>query len=224
MPAPGPRQSKRDMGIRVNRRGYRHSAGLVAHLTTHRHGGLTRRRSADGKVIGCADLPPGDGHPVLVVPGLGADDDYLEPMRFWLRRLGYGAICSGLAVNPGWSEGAVLHLGEVASDEFEHRGQRVTIIGHSLGGVLARSVAIRWPSIVDHVITLGSPIGALNIEMPANVRMSAIYSRADSIVRYPQAIAPELHSRNIEVTGTHNGLAMNRSVYRHLRELLVNPV
>lgn len=168
------------------------------------------------------DVPRGDGHPVLVVPGLGAGDDYLEPMRSWLRRIGYRAIRSRLIVNPGWSQRVVLHLGEVASEESERAGRPVTIIGHSLGGALARSVAIQSPSTVRHVIALGSPIQMLNPKVPATVRMSAVYTRSDSIVRYPHAVAPERHARNIEVTGTHSGLAMNRSVYRHLGELLAD--
>ena len=59
-------------------------------------------------------VPRGDGHAVLVLPGLFAGDRYLQPLRGWLGRVGYRPILSGLARNPGWSESLVRELGELA--------------------------------------------------------------------------------------------------------------
>src|SRR5437588_10356021 len=61
------------------------------------------------------NVAPGDGHSVIVLPGLGGGDAYLEPMRGWLRRIGYHAVRSGLRFNPGWSERLVDTLGEPAN-------------------------------------------------------------------------------------------------------------
>jgi pimeloyl-ACP methyl ester carboxylesterase len=84
-------------------------------------------------------------------------DRYLSPLRDWLRRIGYSPVPSGLEQNPGWSEPLVNDLGELAETHFRRTGQRVTIIGHSMGGLQGRAVAARRPRVVRHVIALGSP-------------------------------------------------------------------
>ena len=165
-------------------------------------------------------VPRGDGHPVLALPGLFAGDRYLEPLRGWLRRVGYTPVRSGLERNPGWSEQLVRELGDIAEEAFERRGQRVTIVGHSMGGVLGRSIAQRRPHVVDHVIALGSPLGMVRGRTAEDIRLTAIYSQADRIVRHPGARAREPHAENIEVRGSHIGLAFNPEVYRHLARLL----
>jgi pimeloyl-ACP methyl ester carboxylesterase len=81
---------------------------------------------------------------VLVLPGLFAGDGYLQPLRRWLWRVGYTPLRSGLKRNPGWSPEVVHELGELAEGGFLRSGQRVSIIGHSLGGLIGRSVALRY--------------------------------------------------------------------------------
>jgi len=164
-------------------------------------------------------VPRGDGHPVLVLPGLLGGDRYLEPLRGWLRRVGYAPVASGIDRNPGWSEELVRELGKIAERAAARDGRRVTILGHSMGGVQGRSIAVRRPDIVQHVIALGSPIGR-GRPAPAGVRLTAIYSRTDRIVGHPGAVARERHAQNIEVRGSHIGLAFNPEVYRHLGRLL----
>lgn len=165
-------------------------------------------------------VPRGDGHPVLVLPGLGGGDRYLEPLRGWLRRVGYTPVRSGLRRNPGWSESLVRELGDVAEAAAQRSGQAVTIIGHSMGGVLGRSIAARRPTLVRHVIALGSPLGFGGGRAATGVRLTALYSRADRIVRHPGAMSRDAGARNIEVRGSHVGLAVNPEVYRHLARLL----
>jgi triacylglycerol lipase len=168
-------------------------------------------------------VPRGDGRPVLVLPGLLGGDRYLSTLRDWLRRTGYTPVRSGLERNPGWSEELVSELGEVAETNFERSGQRVTIIGHSIGGLQGRSVAARRPRVVRHVIALGSPLMMTRSHLPAQVRMTAIYSRDDRIVRHPSALARDPRANNIEVTGSHIGLAFNPAVYRVLARSLSAP-
>ena len=165
-------------------------------------------------------VPRGDGHPVLVLPGLLGGDEYLRPLRDWLRRVGYAAVRSGIDRNPGWSEELVGELGEIADREFRRGRGPVTIIGHSMGGILGRSVASRRPHLVRHVITLGSPLSMSRSRIPETVRLTAIYSRGDRIVRHPGAMARDPRAENIEVRGSHTGLAFNPEVYRHLARLL----
>lgn len=86
-------------------------------------------------------VPRGDGHTVLVLPGLGAGDAYLRPLRGWLRRLGYRTMRSGIRRNPGLSERLLAELGERVEAEYRRTGRRVSIVGHSMGGAQARAGA-----------------------------------------------------------------------------------
>ena len=165
-------------------------------------------------------VPPGDGHPVVVLPGLLARDRYLEPLRRWLRRVGYAPVDAGVDRIRGWSDELVDRIGAMVEGEFQRTGRRVTIVGHSLGGLVGRSVAIRRPHALRHVIALGAPLAMGRGHVPEDVRMTAIYTRDDRIVRYPRALAQEPGARNIEVLGSHVGLAVNPAVYRRLGDVL----
>jgi len=165
-------------------------------------------------------VPRGDGRPVIVLPGFGGGDLYLQPLRGWLGRIGYTPVRSGLDQNPGWSEELVDQLGELAADQFRRTGSRVTIIGHSMGGLLGRSIAVRRPHVVREVIALASPLRAARSRIPASVAMTSMYSRSDEVVRYPVGLAPDSHARNLEVSGSHIGMATNPAVYRELGAVL----
>ena len=162
-------------------------------------------------------VPPGDGHSVLVIPGFGAGDIHYAPLRGWLRRLGYRAIKSGFSFNPGWSREIVDSLGRRADAESHRSGIPVTLIGHSLGGLQARSVAQGWPHAIRHLITLGAPLIYASGAVPSTIAFSSIYTSMD--LPYAPA-AHEAHARNIEVTGTHDLLGVNRQVYRLVADAL----
>jgi pimeloyl-ACP methyl ester carboxylesterase len=167
------------------------------------------------------EVPRGDGHSVLLIPGLLANDDYLRPLSNWLGRVGYRPIWSGLRIDPGFSESAIRRVTERVEQEHRSAGRQVSIIGHSMGGALARSAAVRSPNAVRHVITLGSPLffGAQH-RLSLSVAMTAIHTRNDRIVRHPHALGRDDHAQNIEVSGSHVGLALNAEVYRHLGNAL----
>jgi pimeloyl-ACP methyl ester carboxylesterase len=165
----------------------------------------------------------GDGRPVLVVPGLYGGDRYLGPLRDWLRRIGYRPVASGLTRNPRWSRAVLDQLVALAEARFREHDQRLTIIGHSMGGLQGRSVAARRPRTIRHVIALGSPLTLARERVPAEVRMTAIYSRGDAIVRHPAAMERDPRATNLEVTGSHIGLTFNPAVYRALAGLLHAP-
>lgn len=103
-------------------------------------------------------LPKGDGHGVLVLPGFMATDTSTKPMRKLLDSLGY--------VSAGWCLGRNVRVDNarieammLCVDElFENTGQKISIIGWSLGGVFARELAKLAPEKVRQVISLGSPI------------------------------------------------------------------
>ena len=168
-------------------------------------------------------VPRGDGRSVLVLPGLFAGDGYLQPLRDWLGRSGYSPVKSGIDRNPGWSSELVDALGALALAEHRRTGRRVTIVGHSMGGLQGRSVAARLPQVVRHVIALGSPLALAQESLPGSVRMTAIYSRDDEIVRYPSSLARDQRAKNVKVAGSHIGLAFNPAVYRVLARTLGAP-
>jgi triacylglycerol lipase len=171
------------------------------------------------------EVPRGDGHPVLLIPGLLANDDYLRPLSNWLGRVGYSPLWSGLRIDPGFSEAAIRQVTERVEQAHQSTGLRVSIVGHSMGGALARSAALRRPNAVRQVVTLGSPLffGAQN-RLSLSVAMTAIYTSNDRIVRHPHALARDDHAQNIEVSGSHLGLALNAEVYRQLGKVLATAV
>src|SRR4051794_24642651 len=83
-------------------------------------------------------LPRGDGRPVVVVPGLFANDFYLDPMRRWLRRIGYTPVRSTLAMNVGCPQRLREKIDDELRRHLEARPGPVGLIGHSRGGILAR--------------------------------------------------------------------------------------
>jgi Putative esterase len=104
-----------------------------------------------------AFAPRGDGHPVLVLPGLGASDVSTGTLRSWLRRLGYPVVGWELGRNRGPTQEVVDELPRLLERLHARHGSPVSIVGQSLGGIFARRLALRAPAQVRQVITLGSP-------------------------------------------------------------------
>ena len=102
-------------------------------------------------------LPRGDGHPVLVLPGLLADDVSTRTLRAVLRRLGYDVHGWGLGRNIGPTAACVTGMRDLLDHLADKHGKPVTLIGWSLGGIFARDLARRTPDSVRQVVTLGSP-------------------------------------------------------------------
>jgi triacylglycerol lipase len=102
-------------------------------------------------------VPPGDGRPVLLVPGFLAGDGTLSTMAKWLRANGYWTRRAGIGTNVGCSQDACSRLEERLEALATRTGSRVAIVGQSRGGVLARVLAGRRPDLVSGIVTLGSP-------------------------------------------------------------------
>ncbi len=104
------------------------------------------------------NLPKGDGHTVLTLPGFMATNNSTVPMRKLLSDLGYDAH--------GWDSGRNVRVNEQLIRKLEEQldrlcqdsGRKVSLIGWSLGGVLARELAKLQPDKVRLILTLGSPI------------------------------------------------------------------
>jgi triacylglycerol lipase len=103
-------------------------------------------------------IPRGHGEPVLLLPGYFAGDWAMAPMARWFRRIGYSPYLSGIDFNLGCPREKLERLEARVVGIARESGSRVAVIGHSLGGVFARSLGGELPSVVSRVIGLGAPI------------------------------------------------------------------
>jgi triacylglycerol lipase len=108
-------------------------------------------------------VPLGDRSPVIPVPGFLLNDVVLLEMRCWLGRIGYMPFRSHIGFNAECPEILAQRLLGTVVRVSDATGRRVHLIGHSLGGMLARSVAFYVPDKIASIITLASPIWAIRI-------------------------------------------------------------
>lgn len=194
-------------------------------------------------------LPSGDGHPVMVLPGLVASDRSTRPLRTFLRNRGYGAhgweLGRNLGVRPGLEDQQLARLRELR----RRYGRKVSLIGWSLGGVYARELAKRAPEEVRLVITLGSPFkgdarathatrlyellaghtveearATANLPEPPPVPTTAIFSRSDGIVAWQCCVEDEgPRTESIEVRSSHCGLGHHPAALYVIADRLAQP-
>jgi len=183
--------------------------------------------------------PRGDGHPVLVLPGLIASDVSTRPLRSFLSNKGY--------ITSGWQQGRNLGLRHGVQQamvdlvrEFSDMHQRkISLVGWSLGGLYARQLAKMMPERVRSVITLGSPFAghprATNawrvyefasgrraeedhrfggsLSEPPPVPTTAIFSRTDGICAWQGCMEKSSPmAESIEVESSHCGMGHHPAV------------
>jgi triacylglycerol lipase len=103
-------------------------------------------------------VPHGDGSGVVIIPGFLGTDLYLMELHGWLGRLGYRPYFSGIGLNADCPNLLIQrHLNDTIQRARAETGRKIHLIGHSLGGVIARSVAGQRPRDIASVITLASP-------------------------------------------------------------------
>jgi pimeloyl-ACP methyl ester carboxylesterase len=188
--------------------------------------------------------PRGDGRPVMVLPGFATSDRMTLLLRHFLGLLGYRVF----PWNLGWNfdHHTVGANGEHIARQIERIrsevDEDVSLVGWSLGGVVAREAARRNPTGVRQVIALGSPFAgdpkATNLSLlyslatgksarseeavararrgvlPLPVPSSAIFSRSDGITAWQNCVgATDAINENIEVRSSHFGFVLNPAVY-----------
>ncbi len=137
------------------------------------------------------EVPPGLGRPVMLIPGFLAGDWTLRTPFQWLRRMGYRPRMAGVTLNVMYSEVMLRPLIDSLAALYKRTGARVSLVGHSRGGVLAMVLAHRRPELVERVITLGSPLNDPFDVHPltmAGVRAAHFYN----VVRYGHPASVEM--------------------------------
>jgi pimeloyl-ACP methyl ester carboxylesterase len=167
--------------------------------------------------------PRGDGHAVVVLPGLGAGDLSTRPLRWFLDRLGYRTYGWGLGTNRGFGRAVTDGLDDLLRRARADGGGPVSLVGWSLGGVHAAELARRRPGDVRYLVTLGSPLAGRG-RPPADVPSTSVYSRTDSIVPWRTSVLPARgHHESVEVRGSHLGLGHNPAVLVVVADRLAQP-
>jgi len=108
-------------------------------------------------------VPRGDDSAVVIIPGFLGTDLYLMELHGWLERIGYRPYFSGIGINAECPNLLVQRkLNQTIERALMETERRIHLIGHSLGGVIARSVAGQRPDDVASVITLAAPFRSIS--------------------------------------------------------------
>ena len=214
-----------------------------------------RALSELGAFVGALPLlslaPRGDGHPVLVLPGLVASDVSTRPLRAFLKTRGYAVSGWRQGRNLGLREGVQHAMVDLVHELHDTYGQKVSLVGWSLGGLYARQLAKMMPGRVRSVITLGSPFaagpkatnawrvyemasgrradeedsrfgGSLSSAPP--VPTTAIFSRTDGICAWQGCMEKtSAQSESIEVESSHCGMGHHPAVVYAVADRLAQP-
>jgi triacylglycerol lipase len=108
-------------------------------------------------------IPRGDGSAVVIIPGLLGIDLIMFEMHAWLGRIGYRPYYSGIGFAAACPDKLSRELDATIERAHRETKRRVHLVGYSLGGIFARSAAVRKPERVASVITLGTPFRGLRM-------------------------------------------------------------
>ena len=163
-----------------------HGLGALAReLSTVSEGArLVRRTRGDARAraqapyAGVNRVSPHD--PVLLIPGFMAGDVTLRGMSAFLRAEGFRTYRAQIRVHAGCTREGAERLEKRLESIAIRRDRKVTIVGHSLGGMLARGLAARRPDLVEGIVALGSPVlapGAIHRVLAWDAEMLARLTR-----------------------------------------------
>jgi pimeloyl-ACP methyl ester carboxylesterase len=135
-------------------------------------------------------IPHGDGRAVLLIPGFLSGDWSMLIMSNWLQRIGYTPHMSGITLNIQHSEHMIAGLRKRLVAVRAESGGRVSLVGHSRGGVLAKVLSSRMPDAVEQVIGLGSPFAnQFDVAALTNVAVGVIRTAGE--LRYGRSLEAE---------------------------------
>ena len=159
--------------------------------------------------------PVGDGHAVLVVPGLLATDSSTGPLRMFLGGLGYRVRGWQLGRNMGPTGTVMDGLPTALAELADSSGGPVSIVGWSLGGIFARELGRDHADMVRQVITLGSPFA---LSDPRQSRAQKAFDRRSHLHVTPGRLP---FQAGVERTdpGTRHGCVLATGRHRRLAVL-----
>ena len=195
----------------------------------------------------------GDGHPVIVYPGLGAGSMNTAQLRVHLKMCGYNVYDWELGVNTGpegafddWLDALVERVREVHA----RHERKVSLVGWSLGGVYAREIAKRCPECVRQVVTLATPHNAIDANHAGHlyrmvgggnmfrltpallarlgqrppVPVTSIYSESDGVVCWQGCLEQAAaDAENVAVNASHLGMPTHPEVLSIVADRLAQP-
>jgi len=126
-------------------------------------------------------IPRGDGGAVVLIPGFLCSDAIMYEMYTWLGRIGYRPYLSNIGLNIDCPNASARKVAETVERAQAETGRRVRVVGHSLGGIVGRRVALDRPELVSQLVYLGSPIRGVHAH-PAIVATAAMLAGARSMV------------------------------------------
>jgi len=137
--------------------------------------------------------PHGDGSGVVLIPAFLCPDHYLFPLHRWLGRIGYQAFFSGMSFNAECPNLLIKRcLNETIEKALAKTGRRIHLIGHSLGGIIARSIAAQRPQDIASVITLGAPFRGTAAH--SNILRAAGMVRRRILKKHGAAVLPDCYT------------------------------
>lgn len=209
---------------------------------------IVREMRRAGRRIHLGPVPLGDGHPVIVLPPFLCSDHMSRGLREWLKALGYAVEGWGPRVNIGPTASAVASVDAILKRCTETHGCKASLVGYSLGGVLARALASAHPDRVRRVVTICSPfrlptasplepiyraLAPLHngqhlmlerLTAPPPVPTTAIYSPRDGVVAWRSCVdAPGPDRENIAVDNPHTTMLASPRTLRIIAERLALP-
>jgi pimeloyl-ACP methyl ester carboxylesterase len=171
----------------------------------------------------------------------------MAPLAGYLRRCGHDVFDSNLGLNVGRVEADTEELSTRVLDLAADRNRQVSLIGWSLGGLVAREVAREHPRSVARVVTFGAPLEGPSYSSvgflwtaqrrqaitrmlesaratPITVPITAIYSRTDGIVDWRSTIDRYNDDvTHIEVDSPHLTMGLDPKVWRAVAAALDHP-
>lgn len=176
--------------------------------------------------------PHGDGHPVMVIPGFMSSDSFTQSLRRALALLGYDVYPWNQGTNQGLRDSTCEDLEQRVKEIAHITGRKVSLIGHSLGGIYVRAIAHRQAQYVRQIITLGSPFNASFESQGAETkggalarayeRMNAgaendILPRSDMMCFPPPLPSTSVYSRSDGIIGWQHCLDIASEITENIR-------
>lgn len=201
-----------------------------------------------GSFARCLASPPpfpenaarGQGEPVLLVPAFLSPDISTAAVRRFLCRQGFVAEPWGCGINFGPTTNALSRLRRCIRATAERHGRKISVVGISLGGTLAREATRECADRIERLVTVASPVNppvitplapiaqiaslfwdadmkraAERMAEPPPIPVTAVISMSDGILDWRACVPrPSAQTEVVTVCGDHMTMGSNPAVLR----------